>query len=135
VQSRTFTRESPFRSSVAGSAIPFPFKSQQFAPFEPAGLGIAHPIPTAPRATTIAAMLNAKLTFPARDENAPARAAPSTPLMRNAPASFRLRLSLGFPSFDARDIDPEDFAPASAGATGIRGFSKTPYPNPVFSHA
>src|SRR2546428_1490945 len=99
VQSRTFTRESRFRSSVAGSAIPFPFRSQQFTPFEPAGPvppsdpgipgapegpGTAHPNPTAAMATTIAARLNPKLTFPERDEDPPARPPPSNPLMRGA---------------------------------------------------
>ena len=84
---------------MAGSAIPFPFRSQQFTPFEPAGPaapwdpgipgapegpGTAHPNPTAAMATTIAARLNPKLTFPERDEDPPARPPPSNPLMRGA---------------------------------------------------
>ena len=99
MQSRTFTSKSRFRSSMAGSAIPFPFRSQQFTPFEPAGPaapwdpgspgapegpGTAHPNPTAAMATTIAARLNPKLTFPERDEDPPARPPPSNPLMRGA---------------------------------------------------
>jgi len=85
-------------------------------------------------ATTIAARLNPKLTFPATDEDPPPRSLPTDPLMQGTPelsikALRRISLlRVGHPNL-------EDSVPAVVETVRIRRFSKTPYPKPDISLA